>query len=109
MKNDTETASEALRFPRGVRFALPDEVPRSAKDAAERSANAQITTGFVSKTCENVGYSGYLEANIHADQVWAVFEALAESLLPEIVAPLVGWKDAEPTLGPYTNPQSSQC
>jgi len=53
--NDMETASEALRFPRGVRFALPDDVPRSARDALERSANAKITTGFVTKTCENVG------------------------------------------------------
>jgi hypothetical protein len=103
MKNDTETASEALRFPRGVRFARPEDVPRSARDAVERSANVQISAGFVAKTCENAGYSSYLEANIHADQVWAVFEALAESLLPEIVAPLVAWKDAEPIFGPHTN------
>jgi hypothetical protein len=103
MKNGTERASEPLRFPRGVRFALPDEVPRSARNAVERSANAQIMTGFVSISCENVGYSAYLEANIHADETWAAFEALAEALLPQVAAPLVGWKDAKPTLGPYTD------
>src|SRR5690242_13036627 len=84
MKKGMEEPSETLRFPRGVRLALPGDVPRSAWDAVERAANARIATGFVSNPCENAGYSAYLEANIHADQIWTVFEALAEALLPEV-------------------------
>jgi hypothetical protein len=94
---------EALRFPRGVRFARKDEVPRSSHEAVERIAGARITTGFVSKASPSAAFSTYFEANVHADEVWTVFERLAASLLPDIAAPLIGWKDADATLGPYTD------
>jgi hypothetical protein len=96
------TVSEALRFPRGVRLARKDEIPGCTDEILERIANARIATGFVSLPCEAMGYSTYIEANIHADEVWRVFEALTGRLLPTSAAPVVGWIDEDATLGPYT-------
>ncbi|SRR5258708_1002519 len=96
---------EALRFPRGVRLAAEADLPRS-KDKSNELASisrANITTGFVLTTSADPGFSTYIEANAHADEVWTAFEALASRLLPEVAAPLVGWKDNEATLGPYTD------
>ncbi|MEA3106847.1 MAG: hypothetical protein QOI88_1452, partial [Gammaproteobacteria bacterium] len=64
--------------------------------------NANITTGFVLTTSADPGFSTYIEANAHADEIWSVFETLASRLLPDVASPLVGWKDEEATLGPYT-------
>jgi hypothetical protein len=83
----------------GGRFAKEQgQVERS-----RRISSANITTGFVLTTSADPGFSTYIEANAHADEVWTVFEALASRLLPEVAAPLVGWKDDEATLGPYTD------
>lgn len=105
MNNDLEPACETLRFPRGVRFAREDELPRTNQAAAiQRITDARITTGFVSKVSADAGYTTYIEANIHADEVWKAFETLADRLLPAMAAPIVGWKDDEdPKLGPYTD------
>jgi len=96
---------EALRFPRGVRLAAEDDLPRSKDklDELARISSANITTGFVLTTSADPGFSTYIEANAHADEVWSVFETLASRLLPDVSAPLVGWKDDEATLGPYTD------
>jgi hypothetical protein len=96
---------EALRFPRGVRLAAEADLPRSRdkSDELARILSANITTGFVLTTSVDPGFSTYIEANAHADEVWTVFEALVSRLLPEVAAPLVGWKDDEATLGPYTD------
>src|SRR3954451_25486369 len=96
---------EPLRFPRGVRFAAEADMPRSKdkSDELARISSANITTGFVSTTSAGPGFSTYIEANVHADEVWSVFESLALRLLPEVSAPIVGWKDDESTLGPYTD------
>jgi hypothetical protein len=94
---------QPLRFPRGVRLAIEEDLPK--KDRAEkltRIAAARITTGYVAKTVADAGYSTYFEINAHADEVWKVFEALAARLLSDVAAPLIGWKDAEPTIGIYT-------
>jgi hypothetical protein len=96
---------EALRFPRGVRLAAESDLPRN-KDRLARLAriqNANITTGFVLAASADPGFSTYIEANVHADEVWSAFETLASLLLPDVSAPLVGWKDGEATLGPYTD------
>jgi hypothetical protein len=96
---------EALRFPRGVRLAAEADLPRSGDklDELARISSANITTGFVLATSIDPGFSTYIEANVHADEVWSVFEALASHLLPDVSAPLVGWKDVEATLGLYTD------
>lgn len=78
-------------------------MPRTQRAAVERIADARITTGFVSKVSADAGYTTYIEANIHADEVWKAFEALADRLLPAVAAPIVGWKDENSTLGPYTD------
>ena len=93
---------EPLRFPRGVRLAAEADLPRrkDKSDELARISSANITTGFVSTTRADPGFSTYIEANVHADEVWSVFETLALRLLPDVSAPLVGWKDDEATLGP---------
>jgi hypothetical protein len=96
---------EALRFPRGVRLAAEADLPggNNKLDELAGISIANITTGFVVTTCEDPGFSTYIEANVHADEVWSVFETLALRLLPDVSAPLVGWKDDAATLGPYTD------
>jgi hypothetical protein len=102
---NTPPIIEALRFPRGVRLATEGDLPKD-KERLEKLArlqHAKITTGFVLTTGADSGFSTYIEANVHADEVWSVFEALASHLLPEVSAPLVGWKDEDAALGPYTD------
>ena len=96
---------EVLRFPRGVRLAAEADLPKSDDrlEKLARISSANITTGFVLSTSAGPGFSAYIEANVHADEVWSVFEILASRLLPDVSAPLVGWKDDEATLGPYTD------
>jgi hypothetical protein len=97
--------AEALRFPRGVRLAAEADLPKSADKADDlaRIKSANITTGFVVATRADPGFSTYIEAYVHADEVWSVFETLASRLLPDVSAPIVGWKDDDATLGPYTD------
>jgi len=97
--------TEALKFPRGVRLATEVEIPRSKDklDALARIQNANITTGFVLTTTADPGFSTYIEANVHADEIWSAFESLAVRLLPDVSAPLIGWKDDDVTFGPYTS------
>lgn len=96
-------APEDLQFPRGVRFATREEIPKCTDELLARIESAHLTTGFVSNSSEEGEFSTYIEANVHADMVWGVVEALVIALLPQIAAPIVGWKDEEPTLGPYTD------
>ncbi len=94
--------AEPLEFPRGVRFPRADEIPAPRDEALARIASARITTGYVQKSVEKVGYSNVFEANVHASKVWDVFRALVEAIVPEAAAPIVGLKEDEPVLGPYT-------
>ena len=75
-------------------------------DAAARVAEAhrtQVTTGYVRITRpEAVGYTHVVEANVHATELWTVFAALTEALLPSVAAPIVGVIDEDPILGQYT-------
>jgi hypothetical protein len=94
---------ERLRFPRGVRLARQEDIPKCSDETLKRIASADIRTGFCIKSTDDPGYSAYLEANVHAESVWAVFEGLVMRLLPVVVAPLIAHKDEEPTFGPYTD------
>jgi hypothetical protein len=93
---------EPLIFPKGVRFARKNELPRGNEEAIDRIATANITTGFVRHDEENKSFTSYFEANIHANNVFAVFRDLVTSLLPEAAAPIIGLKDEEPIFGPYS-------
>jgi hypothetical protein len=95
---------EPLVFPRGVRFARPDEIPAGVSpEVLADLANARLTTGYLLHSHTEGAFTAFLEANVHADRVWAVFQDLARALLPEVAAPIVGVKDDEPLLGPYTD------
>jgi hypothetical protein len=85
-----------------VRLARQEDIPKCTDEILERIASADIRTGFFVKSTNDPGYSAYLEANVHAEHVWAVFEGLVMQLLPDIVAPLIAHKDEDPTFGPYT-------
>jgi len=96
-------APEPLRFPRGVRFPRRDEIPGGGPpDAFERLKDARITTGFVSRAFDKQPGVVYFEANAHADRVWVLFKDLALAILPAAAAPIIGVKEDEPVLGPYT-------
>ena len=95
---------EPLRFPRGVRFPHPDEIPRGGPPTrALPPAPPQITTGYRVATAEGRPYSALIEANVHADRVWHTVQALSRALLPSAAAPIVGIGGEDPVLGPYTD------
>lgn len=72
-----------------------------------RITQAHITTGYIRDDVGGKTFGSYFEANVHAPNIFAVFNSLAQGLLPEIAAPIVGIKDEEPTLGPYTYLESA--
>ena len=94
--------AEPLEFPKGVRFARAEEIPLPRDEALADLANARVTTGYIRKSVAEKGYSDVIEANVHASNIWAVFEALVEAIVPLAAAPIVGVKDDDPILGPYT-------
>ena len=93
---------EPLIFPSGVRFPRDDEFPAEYEEERDRIAAANITTGWVEMNFSDRGYAAYFEVNVHAPRVWQVVRDIAEAILPNAAAPIVGLKDEEPVLGPYT-------
>ena len=93
---------EPLIFPRGIRFPTRDDIPGDPNDVLDKVALAQITTGYTLHQAEGKQFNTYIEANVHAPEVFGVFRNLCFSLLPEIAAPLIGLKDEEPVFGRYT-------
>ena len=93
----------------------PGETPRGGspeafgqlKTAFERLKTAHITTGYVCHAHKNAGAMPYFEANAHADRVWLLVKAIAESILPVAAAPIFGLKDEDPILGPYTSREAA--
>lgn len=93
----------------------PGETPRGGspdaleqlKAAFERLKTAHITTGYVCYAPNKAGAMPYFEANAHADQVWLLVKAIAESILPAAAAPIFGLKDEDPILGPYTSREAA--
>ena len=58
-----------------------------------------VTTGY---KIISSGEANYLEANVHADEVFKVVGAIAVTILPNVAAPIVGIRGEDPILGPYT-------
>jgi hypothetical protein len=98
----TEPLPEPLIFPTGVRFPRENEFPRGYEEARARIASANVTTGWTQKESESGGFAAYFEVNVHAPRLWQLVRDLARAILPEAAAPIVGLKDEEPILGPYT-------
>jgi hypothetical protein len=92
-----------LIFPRGVRFPLKEEIPGDPSDVIDRIAEARITTGYVVNTAEDQHFTTYIEANVHAPDVFETFRKLVFALMPDVAAPIIGIKDDEPVFGPYTD------
>jgi len=99
----TTPKPEPLIFPSRVRFARKNEMPPGNEQGLARIAQANVTTGYIRNDDGGQAFSSYFEANIHAPNVFSVFTELAESLLPNIAAPIIGLKDEEPTFGAYTD------
>ena len=96
--------SEPLSFPRGVRFPRPDEIPASREvEVTRKLAGVDIRTGYLVKPGKRGAFAVLIEANVHAHDVWRVVRALAEALLPQVAAPLIGIKGEKTVLGPYTD------
>ena len=95
-------SAEPLEFARGIRFPRADEIPGPVDDALARIASARVTTGYTRKDVEGKPYSSAIEANVHASQLWNVFQDLVIGLLPSPAAVIVGVKEDEPVFGPYT-------
>jgi hypothetical protein len=93
---------EPLILPRGVRFPFKYEIPGNQTEVLERIAAAQITTGYTLLQAEGKPFGGYIEANVHAPNIFDVFSKLTIALMPEAAAPLIGIKDEEPVFGPST-------
>lgn len=98
---------EPLIFPAGVRFPRDDELPRGYEEERGRIATARITTGWTRKDVEGKGFSAYFEANVHAPRLWSLVRDLGNAILPEAAAPIVGLKDEDPVLGPYTTREAA--
>ena len=96
------TSPEPLILPRGVRFPRPDELPPGSEGEQARIRQAEITTGY--RLLPNTGgaYTAYIEANVHALNLWAVFHDLALTVLPRAVAPIIAIKNGETCTGPRT-------
>lgn len=101
--NDNLPTLEPLIFPRGVRFPQKDEIPGDPSEVLERVSRAKITTGYTLQAADGQPYKTYIEANVHAPNVFDVFRKLAFALLPDVAAPLIGIKEDQPVFGPYTD------
>lgn len=60
-------------------------------------------TGYTRQDTEGQPFATYIEANVHAPNVFAVFRELVWALIPDVAAPMVGIKEDEPEFGPYTD------
>lgn len=69
----------------------------------ERISSANLTTGYTLVRTEDKPFGYYIEANVHAPDVFGIFRDLAFVLMPDAAAPLVGIKEDEPVFGPYTD------
>lgn len=86
-----------------MRFPCKEEVPGDPSDVLTRVSKANITTGYTLQYSEGQPFDAYIEANVHTPNVFEVFRKLVFSLMPDVVAPLIGIKEEEPVFGPYTD------
>lgn len=95
------TKAEPLELPRGVRFPREDEFRWGQNAERERVAQARLVTGYRCRQTPDDSFSAFFEANVHASRIWECFSDLVIGLLPEVAAPLIEFKGAEPIYGPY--------
>lgn len=102
MRDKRPASPEPLILARGIRFADPHELPSGAKAERDRIDRARVTTGY--RLLPNTGgtYAAYIEANIHAINLYAVFCDLANILLPRVAAPIIAASGGETHTGPDT-------
>ena len=105
--NNKAFKPEPLIFPRGVRFPRKDEIPGDPTDVLDRVAKANLTTGYIVRAANNEPFETYIEANVHAPNIFDVFRKLVVGLMPDVVAPLIGIKEEELVFGPYTDRTSA--
>ena len=102
---------EPLILPRGVRLVRPDEIPDGAPGDwaphVEEAHRTSITTGYTRRDVTGEEFVAVIEANVHAPDLWRVFAALVDALLPAAAAPIAGMKDEDPILGDYTTRQAA--
>ncbi len=97
----SKLAPQPLEMARGIRFPRDDEY-RWGQDVERASvAQANLTTGYLMRATVGDSFSAFFEVNVHASAMWACFCDLVVALLPEVAAPLVQFKDAEPRYGTY--------
>jgi hypothetical protein len=87
-----------LVSPEGIKLARANELPNSPEksELLEKIRNARIEQGYVVQTASESLFTCYAEANVDAPQLWQVFRALCEDLLPEEAMPIIGEIDEEP-------------
>src|SRR5262249_6076568 len=102
MPEKRPASPEPLILPRGVRFPRSQEFAADSEAEQIRISKAQITTGYRLIPTPGSGYSAFIEANVHAINVFALFHDLAVTLLPRTAAPIIAVKDGETHLGPPT-------
>lgn len=93
---------EPLLLPRGVRFPRPDELPPGSESELARIRQAEVTTGYVIHPNTAGPFTAYIDAQAHAINLFPLFHDLVFRLLPRSAAPIIGLKDTEPHLGPYS-------
>lgn len=90
--------SSTLIFPDGVRLAREDEIPGSNPRHSEtwtRVQSAHIVPGFVLHDAEDERFAHYVEINVNAPHIWAVFCDLCQALLGPNATFIVGDADSE--------------
>jgi hypothetical protein len=102
MPDKPPASPEPLILPRGIRFPYPHELPSGSEAERARIDQARVTTGY--RLLPNAGgaYAAYIEANVHALNLYAVFYDLALTLLPRIAVPILAIKDGDTYSGTLT-------
>jgi hypothetical protein len=102
MPTKRPASPEPLILPHGIRFPQASELPPGSDADWVRINQAQVTTGY--RLLPNAGgsYAAYLQANVHAINLFTVFHDLAFTLLPRVASPIISIKDGETHAGPYT-------
>lgn len=102
MPKTTPPEPQPLILPRGVRLPRPDELKSVPEAEQIRIRQAQINTGYRLIPSTGGAFSAFIEANVHAINLYALFHDLALTLMPRTVAPIITVKDGEAYTGPYT-------
>ncbi|PJZ58001.1 hypothetical protein [Leptospira barantonii] len=95
-----------LILPIGIRPPHPTEYPKGY-DIELINTNrerAKIVPGYkICNPTEQEKFSAYIEVNVNADELWSVFLGLVEIIIPDDSYGIIGFKDEEYNLSPYTS------